>query len=181
MKLNRAFFLVSMVAFLLIYSQVDNRVGVAGEESEEKIGPRVEVVDEIYDFGKVFRGETVHHTFTMRNSGDDHLQIKGIQKDCGCLMARNEKEYLVPGEEMPVSVSLDTKMLDAGELEKTVRISTNDMGEPETVLTITGEVLVTANFEPARIILDGYKPGDPVPEQIVRWFGRIPGRHKHQF
>ncbi len=154
--------------FLAVFSPGVFFEVLAVEESEEGIGPRIETIDPVYDFGKVYRGETIHHTFTIRNSGDDHLKIEGISRDCGCTVAHVDRDYLAPGEEMSIDVRVDTKLLEGGETDKSVRLATNDRREPEAVLTITGEIVVTANHEPSRIELDGFEPGEKIPEQIVR-------------
>ena len=168
MKEGRLFFLVSTVALLTVFSLGGFGVVIGWKESDQDIGPRIETIDSVYDFGKVYRGEEIQHTFTIRNSGNDYLKIEGISRDCGCTIAEVDREYLSPGEEMPIVVTINTNLLEGGEIEKSVRLATNDKGEPETVLTITGEVLVTANLEPSMVDLKGYKPGEKIPEQIVR-------------
>jgi hypothetical protein len=164
----RLFSLFLTVVFLAVFSPGIFIDIMTGEESEGEIGPSIETIDPIYNFGRVYRGKTIHHTFTIRNSGDDHLKIEGISRDCGCTVAEVDRDYLAPGEEMSIDVKVDTKLLEGGETDKSVRLATNDRREPETVLTITGEILVTANHEPSRIELDGFEPGEKIPEQIVR-------------
>ena len=142
--------------------------GEKGEEGAKKVGPRVEAVEPVYDFGEIFRGEVIRHTFKVRNRGDDYLKINGITKDCGCTVAKIDQDYIAPGEELPVRVTVSTKLLEEGEIDKSVHLATNDEGEPETILTMTGTIRVTAHLEPARISLKGFKPGDPIPEQVIR-------------
>jgi len=139
----------------------------AQETSGQSTGPRVESIDPVYEFGKVYRGEFIEHTFTIQNIGDAPLAIEGIQRDCGCTGATLSKESLAPGEEMEIEVKLNTSNLEEGDLEKSVRIQTNDPGESETILTLAGELLVTARMEPPSVKLEGIKPRESVEEQIV--------------
>ena len=158
---------VAWVASLALITLVAPSMSRSSEATGQKTGPIVESIDPAYDFGKVYRGETIHHTFTVRNAGGQELVISGIEKDCGCTLARIDRQSLAPGEELSVNVSVETKLLDPGVTEKKVRLTTNDPGQPETILTITGEILVTASIDPAMVELEGYKPGEAVPEQIV--------------
>lgn len=168
MMKRRLFLFFSTAVLLAVFSTSVSIEVSAEEEGEKKTEPRVENINPVYDFGKVYRGETIQHTFTIRNSGDDYLIIGEISRDCGCTIAEVDRNSLAPGEELPINVMVSTKLLDAGEIDKSVRLSTNDKLEPETVLTIRGELLVTANLEPSIIEIEGIKPGDKIPEQIVK-------------
>ena len=173
MKRGRPLFLVVFTA-LLAAGAIVGRVsaqesgGEGTEKAEKPIGPRVEAIDPVYDFGKVYRGTVVQHTFTLRNAGDDVLKIEGIQKDCGCTVAKIEQQAILPGGEMDVDVKINTIGLDEGPLEKSVRIQTDDRGEPETILTMRGELMVTARMDPPSIKIEGIKPREEIPEQIVK-------------
>jgi LEA14-like dessication related protein len=157
---------LTVVGFLVVYAQESG--GNIWPEIEKGGVPRVESIDPVYDFGKVYRGQMIEHTFTIQNVGDAPLEIKGIQRDCGCTGATIDKEYLMPGEELEIDVRLNTTNLGEGELEKSVRIETTDPNEPETVLTMTGELRVTARMQPPSVELKDIKPREEIEEQIVR-------------
>ncbi len=156
---------MTIVGFMEISAQgsTDETAAKAGKEPT----PKVESIDPVYNFGKVYRGEIIQHTFTIQNVGDAPLSIKGVQRDCGCTGATIDKEWLMPGEELEVDVRLNTSTLEEGELEKSVRIETDDPGEPETILTMTGKLLVTARMDPPSVELKDLKPREKVAEQIV--------------
>ncbi len=171
MKQNGSLLAIVTITLMVSLVPVGRVLKAQGEQAEKeatKAGPRVEAIDPVYDFGEVFRGVVIQHTFTVRNTGDDYLKIKGITKDCGCTVAKIDRDYIAPGGELPVRVTVSTKLLEEGPIEKLVHLATNDKGEPETNLTVTGNVRVTAHLDPARISLKGFKPGDPIPEQVIR-------------
>jgi hypothetical protein len=146
--------------------------GAQGEPEAQPEGsggpaPRVEVAEPVYEFGEVFRGNVVKHSFRLKNAGDADLVIRDVEKDCQCTVARVEKTRIKPGEEIGINARLNTAQLE-GEVDRQVRLSTNDPGEPETILTFHGRVLITTNIEPRKVHVKGYRPGDEIPEQIVR-------------
>ena len=46
---------------------------------EQKKGPRIEVKEAAYDFGKVVEGAKLQHVFEVGNTGDAALDIQRIQ------------------------------------------------------------------------------------------------------
>jgi Protein of unknown function (DUF1573) len=47
--------------------------------AQEYKGPRIEVKELRYDFGKVVQGTVVSHVFEVRNAGNETLEIEHIQ------------------------------------------------------------------------------------------------------
>lgn len=155
-----------VVGFLVVSAQESG--GNIWPEIERGGVPRIESIDPIYDFGKAYRGQMIEHTFTIQNVGDAPLAIQGVQRDCGCTGATIDKEHLMPGEELEIDIWLNTANLGEGDLEKSVRIQTDDPNEPETILTMTGVLRVTARMDPPSVELKDIKPREKVEEQIVR-------------
>ncbi len=163
---NRTFMFVSMVVAMLVLTLAAPDGAAAGEGGEK--GPRIEITEPVYDFGEIFRGTKVHHSFTITNAGDEELTIGEPDPDCGCTTANVTRKSLLPGESMQIEVGVNSITLEQGELEKSVRIATNDPGEPEAIVTMKGSVNVAVNVSPSQIRLGGYKPGELIPEQIVK-------------
>lgn len=66
---------ISAAAFLLAAS-----LAFAGALSaREHKGPRIEIGQDRYDFGKIVEGEQAVHIFEFRNTGDEVLEIQKIQ------------------------------------------------------------------------------------------------------
>jgi hypothetical protein len=47
--------------------------------SEEATGPRIEISEMRYDFGKITQGMQASHVFTVRSAGSETLIIEKIQ------------------------------------------------------------------------------------------------------
>ena len=61
------------------------------------IGPKIKFEETMYDFGKVQSGTAVKHTYTFTNIGDEALEIKGVQPQCGCTAANDWTKRVEPG------------------------------------------------------------------------------------
>lgn len=61
-----------------------------------------------YDFGRVKKGELLHHTFPIKNKYGRILKVKGVITSCECLKASIDNTVLDKNQEAVVSVEFDT-------------------------------------------------------------------------
>ena len=54
-------------------------LSTAGAVEQENAAPVIEIETPTYNFKEVSQGETVKHTFKVRNTGTAPLQIKGVK------------------------------------------------------------------------------------------------------
>ena len=52
-----------------------------------KSGPQISVEPEFYDLGTVIYGEVARHSFTVKNTGAEPLEIFRLSTSCGCTQA----------------------------------------------------------------------------------------------
>lgn len=67
-----------------------------------------------FDFGTVFEGDKVTHTFHFTNTGKTPLIISDARSTCGCTVPKWPREAIPPGGKEKISVVFDT----AGKKEK---------------------------------------------------------------
>ena len=73
-------------------------------------GPRLEVDPQKHDFGKVFQGATVEHSFLAKNVGDVPLKIERTRGSCAlCATSILEAKTVGPGEAERLIVSYHAK------------------------------------------------------------------------
>lgn len=67
-------------------------------------------------------------SFKFKNEGDSHVKITGIRTDCGCTVAKNDKNSYAPEEsgEIKGVFSIGDR---TGIQEKTIYIQTDDIGQ----------------------------------------------------
>ena len=81
-----------------------------------------------YDFGEIFQGDKVEHTFRFTNAGDQDLLITNVQVSCGCTTPKGwPRDPIPPGEGGALSVAFNSagKM---GKQNKVITITSNSTG-----------------------------------------------------
>ncbi len=99
----------------------------------------VQLLDSVYDFGKIKEGSVVEYSYRFKNTGTNPLVITDAVGSCGCTVPEKPEQPVLPGETgyMKVKFNSDNR---AGMTHKTVTVTANVTGGfPE--LVITGEVL----------------------------------------
>ena len=72
-------------------------------------GPAITITPIRYDLGTVIYGEVAEHTFVVKNSGDEPLEILRLSTSCGCTKAAMAKEdkVIAPGQSANLLVTFD--------------------------------------------------------------------------
>lgn len=110
------------------------------KESLEKNAPQIVIEPKSFDFGKVEFGKTVEHTFTVKNTGGEPLEIKRVSTSCGCTQAEINKEKIEPGETASLLVTYDSgamgKSILGKRIQRFVYVRSNDPQTPQAEVTI---------------------------------------------
>jgi hypothetical protein len=99
----------------------------------------VQMIDSVYNFGKVTDGEKVEFNFRFRNTGSKPLIVSNATASCGCTVPEKPEEPVKPGETGFIKVVFNSEGR-VGAAHKMVTVTSNaHPGFP--VLEITGEVI----------------------------------------
>jgi hypothetical protein len=101
-------------------------------------GPVMAFESTTVDYGEIERGAERIRTVTFTNTGDAPLVITNARGSCGCTVPDWPKEPIMPGETGSMSINYDTNRL--GNINRTIRVSTNEGSDPH-VLLIRGNVV----------------------------------------
>lgn len=112
--------------------------------------PTLTVAQMEFNFGTVFRGESVRHVFAFSNSGDAPLVIEKVASSCGCTAALASARQLAAGESGEIQTSFDSTRF-RGEVSKLVYLYTNDPVRPMVQLRIRGVVREEVVLEPQSV------------------------------
>ena len=104
--------------------------------------PAIYVVQPVYDFGSVFEGIAITHTYVLKNTGDEVLEISGIRASCGCTTTELATNSIKPGESVDLDILINTTGF-SGTISKMITVYSNDPGMPMVSLRVTGQVLKT--------------------------------------
>ncbi len=138
--------LIIFVIIFIVFAIYGYFKAIPGIEDSTEKYPKIEAAPGSFDFGEIEYGQIAEHTFRVKNSGDEILEIKKVSTSCACTTAKIEKETLNPGEEVNLFVRYDTGLMTGshakGEQERIIYIKTNDSVNPQIEITIKAYVYV---------------------------------------
>ncbi len=115
------------------------------------------------DVGTLVEGKSIRHTFLLKNKGNAPLIIDRVKTDCACTKVAHDP-VIQPGRNSYLRVMMNTSG-QTGPWTRSIRILSNDPRSPETILTITANVLEAVRVTPNRVFFNGVT-GHPL-DQVV--------------
>ena len=112
----------------------------ANQSAEKVLMPKIQMVEESFDFGQIQQGESVTHDFVLKNIGDANLVISTAKGSCGCTVPEWPKEPIAQEEEVIIKVTFNSAGR-SGKQNKTVTLVTNAIPNTK-VITLTGNVII---------------------------------------
>ena len=95
------------------------------KQQEENLLPtEMSFSEKSFDFGSMTQGETVLHTFTFTNTGNNKLRISNVETTCGCTTVDYPKESIAPGGTGKIEVAFNSSGR-YGKQYKEIRIFAN--------------------------------------------------------
>lgn len=98
----------------------------------------VQMIDSVYNFGKVTDGAKVEYSYRFRNTGKNPLIVSSAVASCGCTVPEKPEEPVKPGETGFLKVVFNSKGR-VGPVHKDITVTSNAYPKFP-VLQLTGEV-----------------------------------------
>ena len=138
-------------------------VGAAkAQDAKTPNGPEIEFEKVVHDYGDVPYNGDGKCEFRFTNTGNEPLLVQKPKSSCGCTIPSWPQEPILPGESDVIKVTYRTDR--AGNINKTVTVTSNAVNTPTVVLRIKGRVL-----EPAAEVMpekkNDFGSGSPVIKQ----------------
>ena len=116
-------------------------VGVAKAQDKETVqmGPEIEFEKVVHDYGDIPYNGNGECEFRFTNTGTEPLLIQKPKSSCGCTIPSWPNEPILPGESEVIKVTYRTNR--AGNINKTVTVTSNAVKNSTVVLRIKGRVL----------------------------------------
>jgi len=128
--------------------------------------PNLQVDNPVFDFGEVFQGDKVLHTFEFVNGGDETLTIDRVRSSCGCTAVLVSEKSISPGGKGELRANFDsTRFRDA--VSKTISLYSNDPVRPVMQFQIKGKVIETVAVVPAQINFGKVTAEEPVTSTVM--------------
>lgn len=110
-------------------------------DADRKNAPIISVEKSYFDFGNVKKGETIHTTFKISNSGKSPLKIHSISSEKNGLRKTETYPIIIePGKSKKVSIDYSTVSCNMGELINILTVITNAPDKPIINLFLTGTI-----------------------------------------
>lgn len=81
-------------------------------------GPVLTLETNTHDFGDIYQGDVVEHTFKFTNTGNQPLLITNIQTSCGCTTPQWPRDPIMPGAKGELKVGFNS----AGKMYKQTKV-----------------------------------------------------------
>lgn len=143
--MKRILFFIGIILFSGATCLAQNKAEFIPMDSTAKT-PRIAFANNIYDFGKIRKGDKVSTSFYFKNTGSQPLVLLQVQTSCGCTATRWSREPILPNQTGEISVTFDTLAKDniLGTQKKVLLVISNAINKEESLL-LTGEVFQAEN------------------------------------
>jgi len=124
-----------------------------------------------HDFGSVYEGDEVRHTFTFTNTGDAPLVISRVKATCGCTVPSKPEEPIPAGGSASIEVAFNTKGKKDHQ-RKEISVFSNDPELPMLKLAVIANVIRQFWIEPGvSLYLGAVTKSRPLEDKkiVVRW------------
>ncbi len=128
-------------------------------------GPRLSVFPKKIDFGVQPRGRTFEGAFELKNVGDQPLEIKEVETNCGCVASTYDKVVIQPGELFEFGFSLNTTELG----DAIIKLKLNDPTQPQVILPIHISVLQEVEMEEQTLAFGRVPQGRVGVATVTAW------------
>ena len=100
-----------------------------------------------FDLGKIDRGVVATKRLTLKNVGNQKLDIGNVEVSCGCTGTVVSKKELKTGDTTSLLITFNSKNFN-GPVHKTVTVNSNSEGSPRTLIEFTATVIEDLSFTP---------------------------------
>jgi len=100
-------------------------------------GPVINWDNPTHDFGDIYQGDKVEHSFKFTNTGSEPLIITNVEVTCGCTVPKGwPRDPVAPGADAEINIQFDSTG-KYGKQNKVVKIISNASSGTNQVLFTT--------------------------------------------
>ena len=155
--------------FALESLPIDGLAATSTQSLPSGEGPHlIMLTPERYEFGFIDQHSKTHHTFKVKNDGDQPLTLRQQGTSCKCTTVGTVKDRLQPGETAEITLEWEAKNAD-DIFEQYANFETNDPRNRRFRLTVSGQVRAALRAEPREAIFNRVSAQEPA-QAIVRLY-----------
>ena len=111
----------------------------AAQQEAMKNATTVQLIDSVYNFGKIVEDEKVEYSYRFKNTGSNPLVIFSAHASCGCTIPEKPEKPILPGEIGTLKVVFNSAGKKNQHIDKEINVSSN-VTPSFPILHLTGEV-----------------------------------------
>jgi hypothetical protein len=169
-------FTTSLIALLVIWQfflsvKLLEAATIPGNDKNSDISssiqhPTIFFKNPDFNFGQIYKGQKVEHIYKFENRGKDILEIKKVKTSCGCTAVILTNDTIPPGETGGIKATFSSGSL-AGNIKKSITVSSNDPDTPKYRLTIFGEIIKDLIITPEHIDFGSIFTGEEMSKTVI--------------
>ena len=128
--------------FLLSFTFI--LVSFISTQAQESKAPEFKFNESKIDFGEIYQGDVVEHSFEFTNIGDTPLVISKIITTCGCTAPTWPKEPIHPGEKGKIKIVFNSTG-KIGRQNKVATILSNTSNQKDRLLIMANIIPKTGS------------------------------------
>jgi len=123
-------FLIILIITCILYScdirnnKASTDVTTSDSAQTFKDSTTVQIIDSVYNFGKITDGEKVEYSFRFKNTGKTPLIVTNATASCGCTVPEKPEAPVMPGETGFIKVAFNSQGR-VGDTHKEVNVTSN--------------------------------------------------------
>ncbi len=114
-------------------------VSLLSAQETAKSGAKLFIDETSFDFGYIYAGSVVSHSYVFHSRGTDSLKILNVKPGCGCTKAPLKKEVVAVGDSTEVELVFTSNKGAKGNVGKSATVSCNDSDRGTFQLKFTGK------------------------------------------
>ncbi len=127
-----------LIAFCVFISCNGNTDKITNIKVSSSDSTTVQIIDTLYNFGKIKEGEKVAYSYRFKNTGKKPLKIESASSTCGCTVPKVPEKPIMPGEIGFLKVEFNSAH-KSGFVQKPITVISN-ANPPFPMLMLEGNV-----------------------------------------
>lgn len=119
-----------------------------------------------FEFGELHSDEPVKKIVTIRNDGDDTLEVSSVSASCGCTGALLSSDRIAPGDSGQISISFNPDRF-SGNVKKYISFETNDPINSHARVNFSATINRILAVEPDYLMFKDVKLGEPSTMELT--------------
>jgi len=154
-------YFLPILLFIFLFS-------VSHGQKKTVLGPKISLPEKEWDFGYIPQNAVVSHFFTIKNDGDDTLQIIKVRPGCACTYAPLKKGILAPRDSTSLEVIFSSRNYQGSKTMVVAIFSSDTSNYPDINFTANIEnEFPLFQVEPSQVKFDSLRVDKTNPKKVT--------------